>query len=63
MRIFEFEAIPLNRCIPIPEDVPVMDGLPVRVRLLVDAHDTMNDTNTHGACAEEIFYLLASLSD
>jgi hypothetical protein len=63
MRVVEFEAIPLNRCIPIPEYVPVTDGLPVRVRLIVNAQDMMNDTITHESGSEEVFHLLASLSD
>ncbi|MFA7242717.1 MAG: hypothetical protein WC091_21635 [Sulfuricellaceae bacterium] len=63
MQAIEFEAIPQHHAITIPEGIPVADGLPLRVLLLIDTLGTGSEKPSCGEGGEEIFYLLAGLSD
>jgi len=63
MQAIEFKAIPHHHSIPIPAGLAVADGLPLRVLLLIDTLGTASDAPTCGKGSEEVFHLLAGLSD
>lgn len=63
MQAIEFEAVPQHHSILIPENIQVSDGLPLRVLLLIDNVEAVNETAPEAAGSEEVFQLLAGLSD
>lgn len=62
MRAIEFEAVPDQHAIQIPDDVRVVDGKPLRVLLLVRDADATPEQPATAGCGDA-FKLLAELSD
>ena len=60
MHAIEFEAIPRQHSIRIPEEVSLADGQSVRVLLLVNDEKA---TRPQGNGSEDVFRLLTELSD
>ena len=60
MHAIEFEAIPHQHAIQIPEGVVLADGQPVRVLLLVD---DAKAAPAQARGSDEVFRLLTELSD
>ena len=60
MHAIEFEAVPRQHAIQIPEGVRLVDGQMVRVLLLVD---DANVASEQAGGSDEVFRLLTELSD